>query len=113
MARIARRAYAEMFGPTVGDRIRLADTNLVAEVEAVKGSALKDLSDQLRQSKKADAVLLGSVDDGRVVFAIHVGDTICIPPGTPHRVDNTGPTELKILCCCSPPYSHADTELLK
>ena len=33
MASIQRRAYAEMFGPTVGDRIRLADTNLVIEVE--------------------------------------------------------------------------------
>ncbi|MGH6648364.1 urease subunit alpha [Aquabacterium sp.] len=33
MATIPRRAYAEMFGPTVGDRLRLADTNLVIEVE--------------------------------------------------------------------------------
>jgi urease subunit alpha len=33
MARITRRAYADMFGPTVGDRIRLADTELFAEVE--------------------------------------------------------------------------------
>jgi len=33
MARIGRRAYAEMFGPTVGDRLRLADTGLVIEVE--------------------------------------------------------------------------------
>jgi urease subunit alpha len=33
MATIQRRAYAEMFGPTVGDRLRLADTNLIIEVE--------------------------------------------------------------------------------
>ncbi|RZI81505.1 MAG: urease subunit alpha [Rubrivivax sp.] len=33
MATIQRRAYAEMFGPTVGDRLRLADTNLVIEIE--------------------------------------------------------------------------------
>ncbi len=33
MATIGKRAYAEMFGPTVGDRLRLADTNLVIEVE--------------------------------------------------------------------------------
>ena len=33
MATISRRAYAEMFGPTVGDRLRLADTELVIEVE--------------------------------------------------------------------------------
>jgi urease subunit alpha len=31
--KISRQAYAEMFGPTVGDRIRLADTALVIEVE--------------------------------------------------------------------------------
>jgi urease subunit alpha len=33
MTRIDRRAYAEQFGPTVGDRVRLADTELFAEVE--------------------------------------------------------------------------------
>ena len=33
MATIGRRAYAEIFGPTVGDRVRLADTDLVVEVE--------------------------------------------------------------------------------
>ncbi|MDB5860680.1 MAG: ureC [Ramlibacter sp.] len=33
MATIPRRAYAEMFGPTTGDRVRLADTDLVIEVE--------------------------------------------------------------------------------
>ena len=33
MATISRRAYAEMLGPTVGDRVRLADTALVVEVE--------------------------------------------------------------------------------
>lgn len=31
--RIGRRAYAEMFGPTTGDRVRLADTELLIEVE--------------------------------------------------------------------------------
>ncbi len=31
--RISRAAYADMFGPTVGDRVRLADTELVVRVE--------------------------------------------------------------------------------
>jgi urease subunit alpha len=31
--RISRAAYADMFGPTVGDKLRLADTDLVVEVE--------------------------------------------------------------------------------
>jgi urease subunit alpha len=33
MSRITRQAYAEMFGPTTGDRVRLADTELMIEVE--------------------------------------------------------------------------------
>ena len=33
MSTIGKRAYAEMFGPTVGDRVRLADTDLIIEVE--------------------------------------------------------------------------------
>lgn len=31
--KMSRRAYTEMFGPTVGDRVRLADTELFVEVE--------------------------------------------------------------------------------
>ncbi len=33
MSTLSRRAYAEMFGPTTGDRVRLADTDLFIEVE--------------------------------------------------------------------------------
>jgi urease len=33
MSRIDRRAYADMFGPTTGDRVRLGDTELWIEVE--------------------------------------------------------------------------------
>ena len=32
-SRSERRAYADMFGPTTGDRVRLADTDLIIEVE--------------------------------------------------------------------------------
>ena len=31
--KMSRRAYSEMFGPTTGDRVRLADTDLIVEVE--------------------------------------------------------------------------------
>lgn len=33
MATISRREYSDLFGPTTGDRVRLADTNLVIEIE--------------------------------------------------------------------------------
>ena len=44
MSAIDRRAYAEMYGPTTGDRVRLADTELWAQVEeerAVYGDEVK------------------------------------------------------------------------
>ena len=43
---------------------------------------------------------------------VRTGDTVCIPPGAPHCVQNTGDIPLVILCCCSPAYAHDDTELL-
>lgn len=51
---------------------------------------------------------LGSED-----FEVKTGDSICIAPGTPHRIQNIGNTPLKILCCCAPAYSHEDTELME
>jgi mannose-6-phosphate isomerase-like protein (cupin superfamily) len=42
---------------------------------------------------------------------VSVGDTVVIPPGTRHKLWNTGSEPLKLLCCCTPPYSHDDTVL--
>ncbi len=50
---------------------------------------------------------------GKEEFEIRPGDTILILPGTPHKLKNTGKEMLRILCACSPPYSHEDTELLE
>ena len=72
MATIGRRAYAEIFGPTVGDRVRLADTDLVIEVEAdytlraggygeeVKFGGGKTIRDGMAQSQRTRAE--GAVD---------------------------------------------------
>jgi mannose-6-phosphate isomerase-like protein (cupin superfamily) len=54
----------------------------------------------------------GRMTLGGETFPVAPGDTVCIPPGTPHSIENTGPGPLKLLCCCAPPYSHQDTELL-
>jgi urease subunit alpha len=67
-ARIARAAYADMFGPTVGDRVRLADTELFVEVEKdfttygeeVKFGGGKVIRDGMGQSQAARAE--GAVD---------------------------------------------------
>jgi urease subunit alpha len=68
MSRIGRRAYADMFGPTTGDRMRLADTELFLEVERdftiygeeVKFGGGKVIRDGMGQSQRSQAQ--GAVD---------------------------------------------------
>ncbi len=50
---------------------------------------------------------------GEARFEVSVGDTVHIAPGTPHCIEALGELPLTILCCCTPPYSHEDTELLE
>ena len=67
-AKISRAAYADMFGPTTGDRIRLADTSLIVEVEKdfttygeeVKFGGGKTIRDGMGQSQATRAQ--GAVD---------------------------------------------------
>jgi urease subunit alpha len=73
MATISRRAYAEMYGPTVGDRLRLADTGLVVEVEddytlraggygeEVKFGGGKTIRDGMGQSQRVSAEVADTV----------------------------------------------------
>jgi len=42
---------------------------------------------------------------------VKAGDCVVIPPGTPHKLWNTGSEPLVLLCCCSPPYADDDTVL--
>lgn len=42
---------------------------------------------------------------------VRAGDCIVIPPGVEHKLTNTGDEELRLLCCCAPPYRHEDTVL--
>lgn len=41
------------------------------------------------------------------------GDSIPIPPGTPHQIRAHYDRGLKFLCCCVPAYEHADTVMLE
>ena len=76
MAQIEKRAYAEMFGPTVGDRLRLADTDLFIEVEQdytlragsygeeVKFGGGKTIRDGMAQSQRTRNGPVGSGAQG-------------------------------------------------
>ena len=69
MTRISRRAYAEMFGPTTGDRVRLGDTDLIIEVEhdhtiygeEVKFGGGKVIRDGMGQSQRSAADTIDTV----------------------------------------------------
>ncbi len=69
MPRIDRAAYAAMFGPTTGDRVRLADTELILQVEAdrtiygeeVKFGGGKVIRDGMGQSQRVDAAVVDTI----------------------------------------------------
>jgi urease subunit alpha len=69
MNKIDRRAYAEMYGPTTGDRIRLGDTDLIVEVEKdhtvygdeVKFGGGKVIRDGMGQSQRNTADVVDTV----------------------------------------------------
>src|ERR1700761_6297361 len=79
--KIKRSVYADMFGPTTGDRVRLADTDLVIEVERdltiygeeVKFGGGKVIRDGMGQSQRSRAE--GAVDTliTNVVILDHTG----------------------------------------
>ncbi len=83
MASIEKRAYAEMYGPTVGDRVRLADTDLIIEVEKdytllaggygeeVKFGGGKTIRDGMAQSQRTrDGVLNVGPQSGGAVDTV-------------------------------------------
>jgi urease subunit alpha len=76
MSTISRKAYAEMFGPTTGDRIRLADTGLFIEIEKdyttygeeVKFGGGKVIRDGMGQSQRPHADVKDTVITNAVIL---------------------------------------------
>ncbi len=75
MVTISRQAYADMYGPTTGDRIRLADTELVIEIEKdyaiygeeVKFGGGKVIRDGMGQSQRVRADVMDTVITNAVI----------------------------------------------
>jgi len=84
MATIPRRAYAEMYGPTTGDRVRLADTELIIEVERdftllagghgeeVKFGGGKTIRDGMGQGQRINGIGPGDAVDCVITNALIV-----------------------------------------
>jgi mannose-6-phosphate isomerase-like protein (cupin superfamily) len=55
----------------------------------------------------------GRLRVGDVEQDVSAGDCAVIPPGTVHKLWNTGRYPLVLLCCCAPAYSDDDTVLVE
>src|SRR6202035_288861 len=74
--KISRHAYAQMFGPTTGDRVRLADSELFIEIEhdatiygeEVKFGGGKVIRDGMGQSQRVHADVVDTVVTNAVII---------------------------------------------
>jgi mannose-6-phosphate isomerase-like protein (cupin superfamily) len=69
---------------------------------------------QAHYHRASEEIYLFTAGAGRMLLAgeeaaVRAGDCVVIPPGAEHRLVNDGADPLVLLCCCSPPYSDADT----
>jgi len=77
--KISRQAYAEMFGPTRGDQVRLADTELFIEIEhdftvygeEVKFGGGKVIRDGMGQSQRTAKDIVDTVITNAVIRRLH------------------------------------------
>jgi mannose-6-phosphate isomerase-like protein (cupin superfamily) len=83
--------------------------------EATIPAGTRTLLHRHRRSEELYHILSGSGEMtlGETRFAVAAGDTLAIPPATPHCIESTGTAPLRLLCCCAPAYAHEDTELLE
>src|SRR3569833_878529 len=109
-ARISRATYADMYGPTTGDKVRLADTDLIIEVERdftiygeeVKFGGGKVIRDGMGQSQatRAEGAVATVITNALIVdhTGIHKAGRIAAigkagnPDTQPNNTNNNGPT---------------------
>src|SRR6201991_3142431 len=103
---LPRQAYADMFGPTVGDKVRLADTTLIIEIERdfttygeeVKFGGGKVIRDGMGQSQATNAA--GAVDTviTNALILDHWGIVkadVGLKDGRIHRIGKAGNTDIQ------------------
>ena len=128
----ARRAGAGRRGACGGPLVELKSLDAVEAFVTKDGSTIRELHHTQVQSL-AEATLRSGAGDRAALSPRHGGDllrpqgpgqdgdrrrdglhasgrlAVLIPPGAWHQLENNGTSELRILCCCAPPYSHDDT----
>jgi len=103
------------------------DGSEIREILAYRNSAIRNqslaearlpagASTQEHYHARTEEIYLITHGTGRIriegeMAGVRAGDAIAIPPGKKHKLWNTGPDTLTLLCCCSPCYEHSDTFL--
>jgi mannose-6-phosphate isomerase-like protein (cupin superfamily) len=87
----------------------------VSVAEACVGKGLETDAHVHRRSQEIYYILegAGTMHLGESTLKVKNGDAILIPPGTSHNIKADEGTAIRILCICSPPYAHEDTEFVR
>jgi mannose-6-phosphate isomerase-like protein (cupin superfamily) len=112
-----RRAFVTADGSTIRELAGIPSQNaenqsLAEAVVPPGGSTIAHLH------RRSEEIYLFTDGSGRMRLgederAVRAGDCVVIPPGVAHKLWADDREPLILLCCCAPPYSHADTELLE
>jgi mannose-6-phosphate isomerase-like protein (cupin superfamily) len=103
---------AEPFVTKDGSTIR--ELHHTAEQSLAEATLEPDQATERHYHRSTEEIYVVLKGSGRMEVdgdtrTVRRGDAILIPPGAWHTLENNGSSELRILCCCSPPYSHDDT----
>ena len=112
--KVSSLAAAEPFTTKDGSTVRElhhTDAQSLAEATLEPGQATE--RHYHRATEEIYFVLKGSgaMEVDGSTRHIRPGEAVLIPAGAWHTLENDGTSELRILCCCTPPYSHEDTFL--
>jgi len=111
-----RRRFRTLDGSSVRELAQVGDgARALSLAEATVPPGGETIEHLHRTSEEIYHFIAGA---GRMRFgedeiAVEGGDSVLIPPGTPHKLFNPGLEPLVLLCCCAPPYSDDDTELIE
>jgi mannose-6-phosphate isomerase-like protein (cupin superfamily) len=99
----------EVAGPATGN----AANQSLAEATVPAGGATAQ-----HYHRSTEEIYLFTHGRGRIRLGdeereVEAGDAVAIAPGVAHKVWNTGPEPLRLLCACAPAYSDDDTVLLE
>jgi mannose-6-phosphate isomerase-like protein (cupin superfamily) len=110
--KIASIARAEPFATKDGSTIR--ELHHTEQQSLAEATLEPDQATERHYHRLTEEIYFVVKGSGRLEVdgetqSVRPGDAVLIPPGAWHTLENNGTSELRILCCCSPAYSHEDT----